>query len=630
MEEQELHILIVDDNDDDVEEISANLSISSPVVISHVRSGEEAVSRLKSHKYDICLIDIHLPGMGGINFIDYILKHGDNLPTIVITDRGDEKSAVKAMKLGAYDYLLKNELDAHLLGRTIYRALKDHQTQKEKETLQEELEAYTEQLEKLVDERTKEIEYLNSYKELILGNLDVYVRVVDPEKKIVQYESNKMKVDFGDNMGEACHGLLGKSEECELCISKEAIEKWDVTTKEEVVGDTIFSISSIPLKNMDGSASAIEVIRDVTAHKLADEERERLLGQLSERVKELDCLYAVSKIMAESKNSIVETFKKIVSVLPPTWRYPRLACAALVFENKTYSTENYRESQWKLASDIIASGNKVGEIYVCYLEETSPGELGPFMKEEKYLLDAVAHHVGIFIERIKVEEELGQKSRLAAMGEMSSHLGHEIRGPLHRLGLSYEILRESPFVKGSDRLVVDSIGESLEVLFSIANDLLDYSRKGQLNKETFNLARIADIAISELRESIDKSCVEVERDYDSYRSDISADKLKVHQVLFNIMNNAIQAMPEGGNLKVALSEGDHHAILRIIDSGCGISKDALDQVFVPFYTTKPKGTGLGMPIVKHFVELHKGDLLIDSKEGEGTVVTISLPLNNDG
>lgn len=629
--EQELHILIVDDNDEDVAEISSHLSHAfSSLLISHVRSGEEAISRLKNHTYDICLADVLLPRMGGIDLIKNILKHGNNLPVILVTRGDGEQSALKAMKSGAYACLLKSELNVYSLERTIYRAFRDHQTRMEKEKLQKELEAYALQLEALVDERTKEIEYLNNYKELILGNLDVYVRVIDPVKKVVQYESSKMKNAFGDKRGYTCYDMMGKHGECENCISRKAIEKWQVTTKEETVGKRIYSVTSIPLKNMDGTFSAIEVVRDITEHKEADEERERLLGKLSRRVNELDCLYAISRIMAESGSSMEETFKKVVSILLSTCQYLRLASAAIVYDGGICRTENYRESKWKLSSPVMASGRKVGEIHVCYPEKTGYGNQGPFRKEEKYLLNAVAHQLGTFIERKKAEEALEQKSRLAAMGEMSSHLGHEIRGPLHRLGLSYEILCESPSVKGPDRLVVESIGESLEVLFSIANDLLDYSKKGKLHRETFNLAKITDITLSELREKIKKNGIEVEKDYGTSENKINADKLKIHQVLFNVISNAVQAMPEGGKLKVELSQDRGSAKVRISDRGCGISEEGLKKIFVPFYTTKAKGTGLGMPIVKHFVELHKGGLRIESKEGKGTVVTISLPLTDNG
>ncbi len=112
MKDQGLHILIVDDDDKDVDMISGYLeNYIRRIILSHVRTAEEAVQKLNNHKYDLCLIDIHLPVMGGLDFIQHVLNNGDNLPTIIITGRGDEKTAVKAMKLGSHDYLIKSEID---------------------------------------------------------------------------------------------------------------------------------------------------------------------------------------------------------------------------------------------------------------------------------------------------------------------------------------------------------------------------------------------------------------------------------------------------------------------------------------------------------------------------------------
>ena len=494
MKEQEVHILIIDDNEGDVALCSNYLKNGNlKTTISHVRKAEEAVTKLTTHKYDVCLVDVHLPGMDGIDFIRHILNHGDNLPTIVLTDKGDEKTAVKALKLGAYDYLLKNELDQVLLNKTINRAIKEHRTRKEKERLQEELEAYSIELEKMVSERTRQIEYLSSYRELILANLDLYVRVVDPFSHTVQYESGKTTAHFGVNREKPCYAFWKLDKECGNCTGKAALENNKVTTKEERGSKNIYSITSIPLKNVDGSMSILEVIRDITEHK-------------------------------------------------------------------------------------------------------------------------------------RVESELNQKNRLAAMGEMSSHLGHEIRNPLHRLGLSYELLRESPEVKGSEREVVESIGQSLEVLFTMANDLLDYSRKDKLSREEVDLLKLIKIVASELSQKLEKNRINLSLDIPTDQILLNVDKLKIHQTLINIINNGIQAMPEGGELCISARKEDKLLELVITDSGCGISEADIEKIFIPFFTTKTEGTGLGMPIVKHFIELHGGELSVKSTAGEGTAVAITLPL----
>ena len=276
LEKKELHILIIDDNDKDVARIEGYLkNYRKPVILSHVRTGEEAIQKLKDHEYDLCILDVHLPGLGGLDFIRHVLEHGDNLPTVVITGRGDEKTAVNAMKLGAYDYLLKKELDSALVNRTVYHAIEDHKNKKERERLREELEAHSGRLEEVVKERTWEIEYLNSYKELILSGLDEYIRVVDPVKKVVQYESIKFKKEFGDCEGNACFAFWKKEKECENCISVTALEQGKIQTKEETSGNKIYKVTALPLKNRDGSLSAIEIVPYSVAYGEGFEDMER-------------------------------------------------------------------------------------------------------------------------------------------------------------------------------------------------------------------------------------------------------------------------------------------------------------------------------------------------------------------
>ncbi len=626
MTSTEIQILIIDNNDSDVALLSECLAgYDAPVSITHVRAAEEAVPKLKTHKFDICILDIHLPGLGGLEFIRHVLDHGDNLPTVIITDRGDEKTAVRAMKLGAYDYLLKGEVGARLLNKTVYRAIEDHRVKQEKSRLEEERKIYTEMLEEIVDERTKELRYLMDYQQLILANLEEYIRVVDPIKKIVQYESPKMKAVFGDNVGTTCHGLLGKSEECERCVSKEAIEEWTVKSKEEAAGDKIYAISAIPFKNQDGSSSVIEVIRDITDHKKADEEREDLLHQVTERVKELNCLYEVMRIIAESKGSMADILGQIVKIIPPSWQYPEDTCARITLGEKKFSTDRFRTTKWKLTSDIFCSGKKLGTIEVCYRKKKPDSGEGPFLKEERALIDAISRQIGNLTERRRAEEELNQKRRLAAMGEMSAHLAHEIRAPLNTVGLSYHVLKESPDVEGDDRESLDIMGKGLETLLSIANDLLDFSRRDELNLDPVEPGRVISNVLSDLERTMKKN-IRIKKYLHCDGIILEMDVLKINHVLTNVMSNAVQAMPKGGTLTVRTGAESDRLTISIADTGCGISEENLENIFVPFFTTKKEGTGLGMPIVKHFVELHRGEIGVTSDEGKGTEVTIFLPM----
>jgi len=175
---------------------------------------------------------------------------------------------------------------------------------------------------------------------------------------------------------------------------------------------------------------------------------------------------------------------------------------------------------------------------------------------------------------------------------------------------------------------VSVIGESLEILFSIANDLLDYSRKDKLEKEGIDIEKLVEMVVRESEKKVLKNSVKVEKEFADKMPLFYGDKLKIHQVLVNIVDNAVQAMPDGGVLRIitSYSEGvKNHISIIVADTGCGIDRDSLEKIFVPFFTTKKDGTGLGLPIVKHFVELHGGELFVKSEAGKGTEITVSLP-----
>lgn len=490
-----IHILIIDDNEDDILILMRHLQrYEEPVEVTSVRSGEEAIQRVKANHYDLCLLDLNLPAMSGLELLQHILFHGDNLPSVVITGQGDEKAAVQAMKLGAYDYLVKDEISQSLLNKTIHHAMEAHLNKIEKEKLEEELQAYTERLEGMVKERTKEIAHLNNYKDLILGSLDEYIRVVDPVKEIIQYESKKVRDEIGSNVGEACFKFWKREDPCEDCISKVAIEEWRVKTKEESSNSKTFRVTAIPLRNLDGTESVIEVVRDITEHR-------------------------------------------------------------------------------------------------------------------------------------RINDELKQKKKLAAMGEMSAYLAHEIRGPLNTLGLSYEFLNESNDVKGEERAALENLGRGLETLSALATDLLDYSRTDNINMQSVEPTNIINNVVCEIKQKLSGKNIKVETDLPEHSPPMNLDTLKICQVLLNVINNAIHSMDdEGGLLTISAKAEDGSFYISISDTGCGMTEEELDKIFLPFYTARQGGTGLGMAIVKHFTDLHGGDIQVASEKGKGSIVVISLPV----
>ena len=130
--------------------------------------------------------------------------------------------------------------------------------------------------------------------------------------------------------------------------------------------------------------------------------------QLKERVKELNCLYNIAQLVEEPDISLEGILKGVVGLLPPAWRYPDITCARISFDDKEFKTDNFGTTSWKQSADIMVKGNKVGIVEVYYLEEKPRSYEGPFLKEEKDLIEAIAERLGRIVERKQAEKTISE------------------------------------------------------------------------------------------------------------------------------------------------------------------------------------------------------------------------------
>jgi signal transduction histidine kinase len=212
---------------------------------------------------------------------------------------------------------------------------------------------------------------------------------------------------------------------------------------------------------------------------------------------------------------------------------------------------------------------------------------------------------------------------------MAAGVAHEIRNPLGGIKMATNLL-SSPEVDGSPlsqemaRSILSGIGE----IEGIINNLLDWTRDARLERNEYELARILDPVVEAAAAEARARGVEV--GYGRLERDVVAavDGQKLRQVFTNVLKNAVEAIePRRGSGRVAVdlfAEGGR-AVVEVLDDGIGISPGDREKIFLPFFTTKPAGTGLGMSIVKKIVDLHAGDIAVESAPGRGTRVRISFP-----
>jgi PAS domain S-box-containing protein len=161
----------------------------------------------------------------------------------------------------------------------------------------------------------------------------------------------------------------------------------------------------------DGQGNPMEIVGfwiDITSRRQADESLKKRTNELDERIKELNCLYGISHLVEEDGISLEEILQATADLLPLAWQYPEITCARITAKGQQFKTKNFRKTTWNQSGDIFVHGDRVGVVEVYYLEEKPEIDEGPFMKEERKLLDAVGQRVGRIIERRQAEESLSK------------------------------------------------------------------------------------------------------------------------------------------------------------------------------------------------------------------------------
>ena len=148
------------------------------------------------------------------------------------------------------------------------------------------------------------------------------------------------------------------------------------------------------------------LIKEKKKRKDLERELKHTSFRLGERVKELNCLYNISKLRERTDFSLEDILQSIVDFIPSAWQYPEITCARIIYDGCEFTTNNYKNSRWKLTRDIMVYSEKVGTLEVCYLEEKLELDEGPFLKEERSLVDAIAERIAKFIEREWAEDEI--------------------------------------------------------------------------------------------------------------------------------------------------------------------------------------------------------------------------------
>lgn len=356
---------------------------------------------------------------------------------------------------------------------------------------------------------------------------------------------------------------------------------------------------------------------------------------LRERVKELTCLYGIARVAQRPGTALGETVQSIVELLPPAWQYPAIACARITLDGRAHITPGFREGPLRQTADITVRGTRRGVIEVVYTRDRPEFAEGPFLKEERSLIDTVAREVALIIERLEAEdyklrlqEQLRHADRLATIGQLAAGVAHELNEPLGSiLGFAQLAKKGSKLPKRAAEDMEKIVKASLHAR-EVIHKLLVFARQKPLQKSAVNLNRIVEEGLYFLESRCAKAGIKLVRALRPDLPEISADASQLHQILVNLVVNAVQAMPDGGELTIETFAGEGNVSLIVKDTGIGMTEEVKQKLFTPFFTTKDvdQGTGLGLAVVHGIVTSHGGTIQVASKVGQGARFEIRLPI----
>ena len=238
-------------------------------------------------------------------------------------------------------------------------------------------------------------------------------------------------------------------------------------------------------------------------------------------------------------------------------------------------------------------------------------------------------------ERKRLEQQLLHSERLATIGEMSAKVAHEIRNPLSSISLNTELLYDeiSNYNGGKNseaENLIQSILNEVDSLTEISDEYLRFARFPKLEIRPASVNNVLIELTKFFNKEMAQRGISLKENYASNLPQILLDTNQIKQAFLNILKNSFESMPEGGKLSISTRLKDENVEVNITDTGSGINRSDIRRVFDPFYSTKAKGTGLGLALAMKTVEGHGGDIICKSTITKGTTMIVSFPVKGCG
>lgn len=285
----------------------------------------------------------------------------------------------------------------------------------------------------------------------------------------------------------------------------------------------------------------------------------------------------------------------------------------------------------RLRPDQYIPSDQVGELVLRVVIMALSGFLAHQLAEATRVqarrYQAAAEQLTIANKELREAQAAVRRSeRLAALGQLSAGLAHEIRNPLSTIKTSAEMLAKSVDQNiAVAREMAGFISTEVDRTNALVTRFLDFARPLALRLEKTDLAQVIDRAVSDLEKHMPPFEVTIYKNYEPDIPPFLLDAQLMERVVYNLVLNAAQASPPGSSITVKTREAEGTVEIAVIDRGSGIDPKLLDNIFNPFFTTKPTGVGLGLAIVSKIVDEHGGTIHVESEPGSGSVFRVLLP-----
>jgi len=388
------------------------------------------------------------------------------------------------------------------------------------------------------------------------------------------------------------------------------------------------------------------IVTDITQSKKAENDLKKYARDLTERNKELKCLYSISRLISDSDLSMDDIMTQAIQFLTDAFQYPHHVCGRITLSGKKFTTPRFQKTDRHLFQEIRLKNEVIGLIDIYGSKEMPMTGNTLFLEEEKEMIDSVALRLGHALERFQAENRIRHLQKSESLGRMAGAMAHHYNNLLTSVMGNLEMaMQDLPKNSG----VAENLEQAMQAADRISKlgaTMLAYLGQTPTSRKRLDLSEICRHTASSAMEDI-PSWILLETNYSVPGPVIQADAGEIHQILKILISNAKEAIGDRpGTIRLSIHQAfqekipaaqrypvDFHpgrtefACIRIQDTGPGIPDKNIEKIFDPFYSTKFTGRGLGLPIALGTVKSLGGCITVTAFPGSGTVFQIFLPVS---